>query len=264
LVLVWFVPIPRGYLWRLGWIAFVAATVQYGLTFSGLARMDATPAVLLVQSEVVFGVLLAALLLGERPTIRQLLGIATAFAGILVIVGAPSLEGQLTGVLLIFGGTVTWAFGQVLVRRLKGALGGLQLTAWMGVMAGPQMIVAALLLENDIALQLTTASSADWLTVAYLGVVMTVIGYSAWYYVLARYPVPMVMPMLLLLPVATILGAVTFLGERPDMIVLLGGGVVIAGVGLVIIDPAALLAARRKQKTLTGKGLQAGDRPSED
>jgi len=166
--------------------------------------------------------------------------------------------------LLILGGTVTWAFGQVLVRRLKGALGGLQLTAWMGVMAGPQMIVAALLLENDIALQLTTASSADWLTVIYLGVVMTVIGYSAWYYVLARYPVPMVMPMLLLLPVATILGAVTFLGERPDMIILLGGSVVIAGVGLVIIDPAALLAARRKQKTLTGEGLQAGDRPPKD
>lgn len=263
-LVVWFVPIPRGYLWQICGISFIASTVQYGLTFYGLARMDATPAVLLVQSEVVFGVLLAALLLGERPTIRQLLGIATAFAGILVIVGAPSLEGQLTGVLLIFGGTVTWAFGQVLVRRLKGALGGLQLTAWMGVMAGPQMIVAALLLENDIALQLTTASSADWLTVAYLGVVMTVIGYSAWYYVLARYPVPMVMPMLLLLPVATILGAVTFLGERPDMIVLLGGSVVIAGVGLVIIDPAALLAARRKQKTSTGEGLQAGDRPSED
>jgi O-acetylserine/cysteine efflux transporter len=100
--------------------------------------------------------------------------------------------------------------------------------------------------------------------VIYLGVVMTVIGYSAWYYVLARYPVPMVMPMLLLLPVATILGAVTFLGERPDMIILLGGSVVIAGVGLVIIDPSALLAARRKQKTLTGEGLQAGDRPPKD
>ena len=47
----------------------------------------------------------------------------------------------------------------------------------------------------------------------------------------------MVMPVLLLLPVATILGAVSFLGERPDMIVLLGGTIGIAGVGAVIIEP---------------------------
>jgi O-acetylserine/cysteine efflux transporter len=74
---------------------------------------------------------------------------------------------------------------------------------------------------------------------------MTVIGYSAWYFVLARYPVPMVMPVLLLLPVATILGAVSFLGERPDMIVLLGGAIVISGVGAVIIDPSAYAKRQR-------------------
>jgi len=40
------------------------------------------------------------------------------------------------------------------------------------------------------------------------------------------------------LPVAAILGAVSFLGERPDMIVLLGGAIVISGVGAVIIEPS--------------------------
>ena len=270
-VLVWFVPIPRGYLWQIFGISFIASTVQYGLTFSGLARMEATPAVLLVQAEVVFGVLIAALMLGERPSLRQIIGIALSLLGIVTIVGAPSLEGQMVGVMLILGGGVMWAFGQVLVRRLKGALTGFQLTAWMGVMAGPQMILAALLLETDLTGQITTASLADWGTVIYLGLVMTVIGYSAWYFVLARYPVPMVMPILLLLPVATILGAVTFLGETPDMIVLMGGAIVIGGVGTVIIDPRAI--AKRWAKSAhaqsahvqsAGKGLNTGDRPSKD
>jgi O-acetylserine/cysteine efflux transporter len=76
---------------------------------------------------------------------------------------------------------------------------------------------------------------------------MTVIGYSAWYYVLARYPVPVVMPLLLLLPVAAILGAVSWLGEVPDSMVLVGGAVVIAGVAMVIIEPAQLLASWRKK-----------------
>ena len=78
---------------------------------------------------------------------------------------------------------------------------------------------------------------------------MTVIGYSAWYYVLARYPVPVVMPLLLLLPVAAILGAVTWLGEVPDVIVLAGGAVVMVGVAMVIIAPSHALASWYKKKT---------------
>ena len=244
-VLVWFVPIPRGYLKQICSISFIAATLQYGLTFSGLARMDATPAVLLVQAEVIFGVIIAALLLGEKPSLKQIVGITISCLGILTIVGAPSLDGQIFGVMLILGGTLAFALGQVLIRRLKGALTGFQLTAWMGVIAGPQMILAAMLFEGDLVRQILTAPMVAWGTVLYLGLIMTVVGYSAWYFVLARYPVPMVMPVLLLLPVATILGAVSFLGERPDMIVLLGGAIVIAGVGAVIIEP---LVFTKRQK----------------
>ncbi len=245
-VLVWFVPIPRGYLKQICSISFIAATLQYGLTFSGLARMDATPAVLLVQAEVIFGVIIAALLLGEKPSLKQIVGITISCLGILTIVGAPSMDGQIFGVMLILGGTLAFALGQVLIRRLKGALTGFQLTAWMGVIAGPQMILAAMLFEGDLILQISTAPLAAWGTVLYLGLIMTIIGYSAWYFILARYPVPMVMPVLLLLPVATILGAVSFLGERPDMIVLFGGAIVISGVGAVIIDPWAYAKRQRR------------------
>ena len=249
LVLIWFVPMPRGYFWTICWISFIAATLQYGLTFSGLALMQATPAVLLVQSEVIFGVIIAAIILGEKPNLRQFFGIVVALAGILIILGAPSLDGQMLGVTLVLLGGLFWAFGQVLIRRLDGALGGFQLTAWLGVMAGPQMLFASLLLDGNPLPAIIAAPLSAWLTVLYLGLVMTVIGYSAWYYVLARYPVPVVMPLLLLLPVAAILGAVTWLGEAPDVIVLAGGAVVIVGVAMVIIEPSQALASWYKKKT---------------
>jgi len=247
LLLVWFVPIPRGHLWTLCWISFIAATLQYGLTFSGLARMAATPAVLLVQSEVIFGVIIAAILLGERPSLRQFLGIVAGLGGVAVILDAPALEEQWIGVMLVLSGALIWAFGQVLIRRIEGALTGFQLTAWIGVMAGPQMLLASLLIDGDPLPAIKAAPIEAWMTVVYLGVVMTALGYSAWYYVLGRYPVPMVMPVLLLLPVAAIFGAVTMLGEVPDPTVLAGGLVVIFGVGAVIIDPAYLLAWWRKK-----------------
>ena len=248
LVLVWFVPVPRGYLWTICYISFIAATLQYGLTFSGLAIMQATPAVLLVQSEVVFGVVIAALILGEKPNMRQSLGIMIALGGVLVIMGAPALKGQMLGASLVLLGGVFWALGQVLIRRLNGALGGFQLTAWLGMIAGPQMLLGSFLIDGNPLPAVAEAPLSAWLTVLYLGLVMTVIGYSAWYYVLARYPVPVVMPLLLLLPVAAILSAVVLLGEEPDITVLTGGFVVIGGVSMVIIEPSQLLRDWRNKK----------------
>ena len=76
---------------------------------------------------------------------------------------------------------------------------------------------------------------------------MTVVGYSAWYFILARYPVPMAMPVLLLLPVSTVLGAISCRGERPGTPVMLGGLIVIGGVAAVIVQPGQLrrLISRR-------------------
>ena len=238
LVLVWFVPLPRGHWRSLTLIALISATFQYGLSFSGLAMIDATPAILLVQSEVVFGTLIAAIMLKELPTRRQLAGTGVALVGIVTIVGAPSLTGQMTGVVLILTGCLCWALGQVMVRRLGDVMSGFQMTAWVGTIAAPQMLLASVLIEGNPLPALAAAPPFAWVTVLYLGVVMTAIGYSAWYFLLSKYPVPMVMPLLLLLPISTILGAITFLGEHPDPYVLLGGAIVVSGVSAVIVEPA--------------------------
>lgn len=250
LLLVWFVPLPRGHWRSLTVIALISATFQYGLSFTGLSMIDATPAILLVQSEVVFGTVIAAVMLKEWPTRRQFAGTAIALAGIVTIVGAPSLSGQMTGVVLILSGCLFWAFGQVMVRKLGDVMTGFQMTAWIGMIAAPQMLLASVLIEGNPVPALIAAPAFAWGTVLYLGVMMTAVGYSAWYFLLSKYPVPMVMPLLLLLPVSTILGAVSFLGERPDPHVLMGGAIVIFGVAAVIIEPAHLRRILRRSPPL--------------
>ena len=56
----------------------------------------------------------------------------------------------------------------------------------MGVMASPQMFLASFFVEGNPVPFLTAAPLSAWGTVIYLGLVMTVVGYSAWYYVLGR------------------------------------------------------------------------------
>ena len=59
LILVWWFPIPKKFLKQILIISFIGCTVQYSLTFSGLNIIDASSAVLFVQCEVPFGVLIA-------------------------------------------------------------------------------------------------------------------------------------------------------------------------------------------------------------
>lgn len=242
LVLVWFVKIPRGRLWAIFWIAAVSATIQYGLTFTGLLFLDASLAVIIIQLEVPFATLLGAFLLGERPGWQRLAGIAIAFAGVALIAGQPDLRGQLWPMLLVASGAFTWSVGQIMVKRLGGGIGAFALIAWVGVFAGPQMIVASLILESGHLEALRTATWVGWGTVIYLGLVMTALGYGIWYHVLSKHPVGQVAPVLLMLPVFSILGSMAFLGERLDASVFLGGLVVVAGVAMIVLKRGSMAA----------------------
>ena len=242
-VLVWFVPIPRGYLLKVFWIAMVGFCLQYGLTFTGLSMIDASLAVIVIQLEVPFAVLIAAFIFRERPGWQRLTGMLIAFAGVALIAGQPTLRGQLFAVFLIGSGAMIWAIGQIMVKQLAGAVAPLPLIAWIGCFAGPQMLIGSSLIETG---QLDALRSAGWIgcgSVIYLGIVMTAIGYGIWYRVLSRNPVSKVMPVMLLLPVFTIASSMLFLGEQPTLIIFIGGAVVIGGVSLIVLTKDPELAS---------------------
>ena len=65
IILVWFVPVPRQQIRLFALIALVGATLQYAFTFNGLRFLDAGITGLIVQAEVPFLVLIAAVFLKE-------------------------------------------------------------------------------------------------------------------------------------------------------------------------------------------------------
>ena len=239
LVLVWFVKPPWAVMRQLVAIAFVSAAIQYSLTFNGLRGVDASTAVLVIQLQAPFLVLLGALLLHEQVGLRKWLGIAIAFAGVGLIAGEPRL-GQAWGSLgLLVGGTFTWALGQIMVRRL-GEIGGLTVIAWVAVFAAPQLFVLSFVFERDPLAYIASADWVVWGTVVYLGLIMTALGYALWYSLIGRHPVSRVGPFLLLMPVFAVLGGVILLGETLTPVVALGGAAVIAGVAVITIRRSAV------------------------
>ena len=236
LILIWWFPIPFLYLKKIFLVSIIGCTIQYSLTYSGLNLIDASSAILLVQTEVPFGVLVAYFYLKERPQLKNLIGILIAFIGLIILSGAPNLEGKYLGVVLLLAGTFTWSLGQVLIKEVSEKLNGIALTAWIGILAGPQLIIGSQIIEGHVYKNIISANLEAWLIVLYLGILMNCLGYSAWYYVLGRYEVNKVMPVMLLLPITGVIASIFFLGEKPDLDTYIGGIIIILGISLILIN----------------------------
>lgn len=234
LVLGWFVPLPRGEWPRIVQIALIGSVLQYGLTFTGLNHLDASTAVLVVQLEVPFGVIMAWLAYREQVGRVRVAGIIVSFVGVALIAGSPSVGEAWFAVALVAAGAFFWAVGQVMVKSVRNTE-GFALICWVAAVAGPLMLGASFVFEDGQFESLANATWIGWGTIVYLGVVMTAIGYGIFYKLLALFPVSQVMPYLLLLPVVGVVGSVLILGETLTIRVALGGAIVIGGVMMIEI-----------------------------
>jgi O-acetylserine/cysteine efflux transporter len=236
LILVWWFPMPKGLFLDLFKVSFIGSTLQYGLTYNGLNIIDASSAVLLVQLEVPFGILIAFFLLKEIPKIKNLIGLAIAFIGVFILTGAPNLEGKYFGVLLTLSGAFTWSLGAVMAKPLSKKIGAFALMTWLCVFSGPLLILISTIVNGNPIQYILSANFYSWITVIYLGFIMQPIAYGAWYYVLRKHPVNKIMPVLLLLPVTGLLTAIFLLGEEPAKQVFLGGTIIVFGVGMILFS----------------------------
>mgnify|MGYP001403268819 FL=1 len=234
-ILIWWFPIPKGFLKKIFIASFVANTLQYGLTYTGLSFIDASAAVLLVQTEVPFGVIFAYFMLKEKPTTRSLVGIAIAFIGVYLLTGSPNLDGKFVGVALVIIGSGIWALGQVLVKPLSKEISPLALVAWMALFSGPILIALSAIFDGNTINYFKTANFNSWLVAIYLGFIMQPITYGCFYYVIKNNPIYKVLPIVTMgIPLTGLLAAIFLLGEEPTKELFIGGAVIIIGVILIV------------------------------
>ena len=222
-ILIWWFPIPKKYLKKIFIAALIANVLQYSLTYSGLNLIDASAAVLLVQTEVPFGVLFAFFMLKEKPNLRSMIGISIAFAGVYILTGSPNLDGKIVGIGLTIIGSAVWALGQVLVKPLSKEINPLALVAWLALFSGPILIIISSILDGNTYENIKTASMNSWIIAIYLGFIMQPITYGCFYYVLKNNPMYKVLPIVTMgIPLTGLLAAVFLLGEKPTVELFIG------------------------------------------
>jgi len=234
---VLFVPRPAI---PLGMLVLIGATLFAGqfllLFFAFEAGLPPGVASVTQQMHAFLTVALSAAFLAERPSRRQLLGLAVALAGLALI--AATVGGNLTvaGLALALAAALSWAVGNTLVKRL-GPVPMLPLMVWASLVPPlPALAIAAILDPSSSIID--AVAGASWISFAsalYLGAVATVAGYAIWGKLLARYPSALVAPFALLAPLVGVTASAIVFGERFAPMRLAGMALILAGLAIAVL-----------------------------
>lgn len=235
-LLPWCAPVLRGpgraYVPRLI-VAGLLGMVGYNLPVTiGLQWVPAATAGLVLASEPVWLLVLAAAFLGERVSRRSWAGAAVALAGVAVLAGPGVLSSrgggrELAGVGLVALGTLLFAAYTLMLRPLSRACGPVPATA-ASTVAGSLFYAA--FAGTVTAGQFGRLPGSAWGELAFLAVGSNVIGMLAWNLAVVRLPRSRAGLLLYLEPLVSVVGAVALLGERLTAGMAIGGVLVLGGI----------------------------------
>jgi drug/metabolite transporter (DMT)-like permease len=235
-LLPWCRPVLRGpgraYLPRL-FVAGLLGMVGYNLPVTfGLQRVPAATAGLVLASEPVWLLVLAAAFLGERASRRSWAGAVAALAGVGVLAGPGVLSPrggarELAGVSLVALGTLLFAAYTLMMRPLSRACGPVPATAASTVAGSVCYAAFAGTVSPD---QLSRLPAGAWGELAFLAIGSNVVGMLAWNLAVVRLPGPRAGLLLYLEPLVSVAGAVALLGERLTAGVVAGGVLILGGI----------------------------------
>lgn len=229
----------------------VMFALQFSLLFIGMsAGMPSGMASLLMQVQVFFSLFFAAAFLQERPGPWQIIGAVVAFCGIALV--ALHLDAHVTplGFICILAGAATWGVGNLLGKGLA-RVNMIALVIWGSAAACVPMFGLSFVLEGPQRISETYAL-LDWsgiIALLYIVYVSTWAGYGAWNFLLARYPVGLVVPFTLLVPLVGMMSSVLILGEPMYRWKWTAAFLVLGGLGINLLGPR-LFPLRRRSAAL--------------
>ena len=217
---VLFVPRPK-IAWR--WLLAYGLTISFGqfaFLFTAMkVGMPAGIASLVLQSQVLFTLLFAAVLLREHWLAHQPFTLGVSALGLILLATQQGQSGMtLAGFLLTICAAACWGLGNIINRHIshQASLNLLSLVVWSALIPPLPFFIASYWLEGPTVM-VNSLLHLQWhsiLAVVYLALIATLYGYVAWGRLLRTYPVAQVAPLTLLVPLVGLLCARLFLNEQ--------------------------------------------------
>ncbi|HEX5496970.1 MAG TPA: EamA family transporter [Mycobacteriales bacterium] len=206
-----------------------------GLVVFGEQRVASGLAALLVACVPLWVVVLR-VLLRDRPAGVTLAGVLVGLVGVgtLLLPGGGRGAGDVGYAALLVLAGLSWSAGSLLTTRRPVPGDPFLLTAVQMLVAGVGLLVLAVARGELRGFSLGQVTDKSWLALGYLVVFGSLIGFTAYVWVLGRAPVSVVSTYAYVNPAVAVLLGVLVAGERLTGGELVGGLVILVAVALVV------------------------------
>lgn len=188
----------------------------------------------LIIASVPLWVLLLRLAVGERPDRVASLGLLVGFAGIAVLVRPGGGSGPLGYLLLTVAAAISWAVGSFLSPRMAVPRDALVASGYETLIGGVVLAVIGLATTAPSRLDPSGWSTRSIFGLVYLILVGSVVGYTAYAWLLGNAPLGQVATYAYVNPVVAIALGVIVLDEQLTLRVVLGALLILAAVAIVV------------------------------
>lgn len=220
---------PRGaWWWRSALLGAMNVGAFFTLVYLSAQLLPTNVAAMIMGTSPIAMLLLAWLIVAERPHARQAAGAALGIFGVVVMLAGGSGAIDPLGVVASVGAMAMSSTGYLLAKRWGGDVDVLALTSWQLVAGGVLLVPAAVAFEGAPPALDGTAVVGF----AYVSLVATAIAFAAWFAGLRHLDAGTVGLVGLLNPVTGVLLGTLVAAEPLGMRQLLGLGVVFAGIML--------------------------------
>jgi O-acetylserine/cysteine efflux transporter len=211
-------------------LQFLAQT--YGMAQGVPAGLTAV----VVQSQALFTIAFAAVLLAEIPSRGQIAGIAIAACGLLLICFTVGYDFSAFAFAMTMTAPISFALSNLLMRGARD-VSMLSLTAWVGLISLPALGAVLFVVDGPAATwqSLTHVSPKVAICVLVLSFGSSTLGYWIWGRLLQTYTPAQVVPFALLIPFIGAGASSLVFGETFGPLRLAGVAIVIAGLATMLL-----------------------------
>lgn len=180
---------------------------------------------------------------GARPVPRVLIGVFIGLAGLVVLVGPRTIVGHgdvdatAAGVLMI--ASIAWAVGSIFSRHAARPPSAATLTGMQMMGGGIALLVAGALFGELHDLNIARVSTASWLGWAYLVTFGSLIGFTAYVYLLGAVSAAKAATYAYVNPVVAVILGWAVAGEAIAGRTIVAAAIIVAGVAMISLGSSS-------------------------
>lgn len=174
---------------------------------------------------------------GVRPRALVFAGLALGLVGMVFLIGPGAFTGHgnvdAMGALVLFGGSLSWALGSVITRTHGGVRSPFTFSAIQMMAAGVVMFLGAAAMREFSGFHAADVSMKSALSLLYLISFGSLLGYSAYVYLLGAVSAAKAATYAYVNPLIAVLLGWAFAGEPITMRTLTAAAIILAGVAII-------------------------------